>query len=99
MTPNTLSRETLSDQIAKQLLDYIVSEKLEPGSLLPSEIKLADDFGVSRSVVREALRSMAAQGTIEVLTGKGLLCGRWMTNYCAFSFSGPLILGMALPWS
>jgi DNA-binding FadR family transcriptional regulator len=71
MTPNTLTRETLSDQIAKQLLDYIASENLEPGSLLPSEIKLADDFRVSRSVVREALRSMAAQGAIEVLSGKG----------------------------
>ena len=69
----TLSRQTLSDQIVNQLTQYIVSENLQPGDLLPSEIKLAEDFGVSRSVVREALRSMAAQGAIEVISGKGAI--------------------------
>lgn len=73
MALTTLSRETLSDQVTKQLTEYIVSEDLQPGDLLPSEIKLAQEFGVSRSVVREALRSMAAQGTIEVISGKGAI--------------------------
>ena len=68
-----LSRETLPEQIAKQLLQYIVTENLQPGDLLPSEIRLAEDFGVSRSVVREAMRAMAAQGAIEVVNGKGAM--------------------------
>ena len=69
----TLSRQTLSDQIVNKLTQYIASESLQPGDLLPSEIKLAEEFGVSRSVVREALRSMAAQGVIEVISGKGAI--------------------------
>ena len=73
MALTTLSRETLSDQIARQLMDYIVTTDLQPGDLLPGEIKLAEDFGVSRSVVREAMRSMAAQGAIEVVSGKGAI--------------------------
>ena len=50
-----------------------MSENLQPGDLLPAETKLAEEFGVSRSVVREALRSMAAQGAIEVVSGKGAI--------------------------
>lgn len=69
----TLSRETLPEQIAKQLLQYIVTENLQPGDLLPSEIRLAEDFGVSRSVVREAMRAVAAQGVVEVVNGKGAM--------------------------
>lgn len=69
----SLSRQTLSDQIVSQLTEFIVSENLQPGDLLPAEIKLAEEFGVSRPVVREALRSMAAQGAIEVISGKGAI--------------------------
>ena len=73
MSLSSLSRETLADQVVKSLTHYIVVENLQPGEGLPSETKLAEEFGVSRSVVREALRSMAAQGTIEVVSGKGAI--------------------------
>ena len=66
----TLTRETLSDQIAQHLADFIL-EELAPGSGLPSEANLAERFGVSRPVVREALRSLAAQGVVEIIGGKG----------------------------
>ncbi len=68
-----LSRETLAEQIARQLGEYIVAEDLKPGEMLPSETRLAEQFGVSRPVVREALRSLAGQGVIEVVSGKGAL--------------------------
>jgi GntR family transcriptional repressor for pyruvate dehydrogenase complex len=67
----TLKRETLSDQIAGRLRQYITAEALQPGDALPSETKLADLFGVSRPVVREAFRSLAAQGVVSVVSGKG----------------------------
>ncbi len=73
MVLTALPRSTLPDQIASKLLEHMVAENLQPGDLLPSEIKLADDFGVSRPVVREALRSLAAQGAIEVVSGKGAI--------------------------
>ena len=68
-----LKRETLSDQVAARLMQHIVNENLQPGEVLPSEHKLADLFGVSRPVVREALRSLSAQGVVSVVSGKGAI--------------------------
>ncbi len=66
-----VTRQTLPDQIADQLFDYIAAESLKPGDLLPSTAKLSESFGVSRPVVREGLRSLASLGVIEIVNGKG----------------------------
>lgn len=66
-----LSRQTLSEQIAQQLVDFIFEQGLTPGDVLPSENRLAENFGVSRPIVREALKSLSAQGFIQVVNGKG----------------------------
>ncbi len=68
-----LSRTTLPEQIAQSLLDFISSNDLKPGDLLPSETALAADFGVSRPVVREALKSLVGQGIIEIINGRGAM--------------------------
>ncbi len=68
-----LTRETLPEQVARHLLRYITEEKLQPGDLLPSVASLASEFGVSRPVIREALKSIAALGVIEIVKGKGAL--------------------------
>ena len=47
------------------------SGELAPGSLLPTEPEMSARFGVSRSVVREALRLVDAKGLIEVRHGSG----------------------------
>ena len=67
-----LTRETLSDQVAQRLAEFIAAE-LRPGDLLPSEASLLERFEVSRPVVREALRSLAGQGLIDVVSGKGAI--------------------------
>ena len=46
---------TLSDQVSQALLARIESGQLKPGEKLPSEAVLAPEFGVSRTVVREAI--------------------------------------------
>ena len=46
---------TLSDQVAQALLARIESGQLKAGEKLPSEVVLAPEFGVSRTVVREAI--------------------------------------------
>ncbi|CAG0973518.1 HTH-type transcriptional regulator LutR [Anaerolineae bacterium] len=68
-----LSRETLPEQVSKHLLQYITDEKMQPGDLLPSVASLATEFGVSRPVIREALKSIAALGIIEIVKGKGAI--------------------------
>jgi GntR family transcriptional repressor for pyruvate dehydrogenase complex len=68
---SNLTRQTLPEQVAENLIDFIASEGLKPGELLPSTAKLSESFGVSRPVVREGLRSLASLGIIEIVNGKG----------------------------
>lgn len=62
----------LSDKVADLLLGTILRRSLLPGDRLPTEKELADQFGVSRTVVREAVRVLVAKGVIEVRRGSGL---------------------------
>jgi GntR family transcriptional repressor for pyruvate dehydrogenase complex len=62
----------LSDKVADLMLESIMSRKLKVGDRLPSERELGEQFGVSRTVVREAVRALAAKGVIEVRSGSGL---------------------------
>lgn len=52
--------------------NYIVTNGLQPGDLLPSEVELAEALQVSRVSVREAVKALQALGVIEVRHGKGL---------------------------
>src|ERR1700736_3092013 len=61
----------LHAHVVDALVPMIVSGELAPGSLLPTEPEMSARFGVSRSVVREALRVLGAKGLIEVRHGSG----------------------------
>src|SRR5919197_1991370 len=52
-------------RLAASIRESIVSGELPPGRRLPSELKLAEQTGVSRSTVREALRVLQESGFIE----------------------------------
>jgi GntR family transcriptional regulator, transcriptional repressor for pyruvate dehydrogenase complex len=68
-----ISREPrLSDKVADMMLETILSKRLRVGDRLPSERELGEQFGVSRTVVREAVRALVAKGIIEVRSGSGL---------------------------
>jgi len=62
----------LSDKVAEMMLETILSNRLNVGDRLPSERELGEQFGVSRTVVREAVRALVAKGVIEVRSGSGL---------------------------
>jgi GntR family transcriptional repressor for pyruvate dehydrogenase complex len=68
-----VNRTSLSQQISEQLIENIHSGVFEPGSLLPSENELSKKFGVSRPVIRESLKYLAAQGFIRIINGKGTI--------------------------
>jgi DNA-binding FadR family transcriptional regulator len=59
------------EQIADQLRDLIVRGELARGDRLPNENLLAQEFGVSRATVREALRLLTAQNLIRTAKGAG----------------------------
>jgi GntR family transcriptional regulator, transcriptional repressor for pyruvate dehydrogenase complex len=62
----------LSDKVAELMRETILSRNMAPGTPLPSERELGEQFGVSRTVIREAVRALAAKGIVEVRTGSGL---------------------------
>lgn len=61
--------ETLSDRVTTAMLDHIAQAALKPGDRLPSERELGQQFNVSRTVVREAMRSLAAKGVLDIRSG------------------------------
>lgn len=65
-----LERSTLAEQIGRQLMKLINEQELKPGDALPSEIALTKMFGVSRSVVREALVQLKSLGIVHVSSGR-----------------------------
>jgi GntR family uxuAB operon transcriptional repressor len=72
VTPlGSVVRTTLAEQVREQLIAYINDNLLKPGDRLPSEGQLVARFGVSRPVVREALRGLQGQQVIRIIAGKG----------------------------
>lgn len=64
-------RSTLSDKVANQIASDILRGGLEAGVRLPTEHELCDMLGVSRSVIRDAVRTLAARGLVQVRQGVG----------------------------
>lgn len=63
--------EPASNEIARAILDYILSGHVGPGEKLPSERQMSESFGVGRSTIREALKSLGLLGLVEFRHGGG----------------------------
>jgi DNA-binding GntR family transcriptional regulator len=72
-------RKTRAEELRLQLADEIVRGALVPGSAL-DEITLADRFRVSRTPVREAIRSLAASGLVEVRAHRAAMVAQPSVN-------------------
>jgi GntR family transcriptional repressor for pyruvate dehydrogenase complex len=62
----------LSDKVAEAMLETILTRGLRPGDPLPSERELGEQYGVSRTVIREAVRALTSRGVIDARAGRGL---------------------------
>src|SRR5487761_1004835 len=69
ITPVATARR--SDDVAGQIRDLIIRERLAEGARLPAERELADRFGASRPTVSQALRSLSLMGLVEIRHGSG----------------------------
>ena len=65
----------LSERITSQISDAIISGELKPGDRLPPERELAEQFGVSRTVVRDAIKMLSGRGILQVRRGAGIAPG------------------------
>jgi GntR family transcriptional regulator, transcriptional repressor for pyruvate dehydrogenase complex len=68
-TIKPLDKKRFSEQIAENIREKILDEKLETGHRLPTERALAEELSVSRGVVREAMRMLDASGFIDIKKG------------------------------
>ena len=64
-------QRTSGDTIASALAERVLSGELAPNDRLPPERQLALEFGVSRPIIREALRALVERGLIDVEPSRG----------------------------
>ncbi|MCE2660793.1 MAG: GntR family transcriptional regulator [Rubrivivax sp.] len=68
--PRPLSRPALYVEVAERLRQQIFSRQLEPGSWI-DEVKLAGEYGISRTPMREALKVLAVEGLVTMRLRRG----------------------------
>lgn len=69
--PSPVKRNAVVNEVVAQFLEGVKTGTLTSGTKLPTERELADRFSVGRPVIREALRSLASLGIIEIKHGLG----------------------------
>jgi GntR family transcriptional regulator, transcriptional repressor for pyruvate dehydrogenase complex len=83
-------RSLLSNIVVAQIEEAIRSRVLVPGTKLPSELSLCQQFGVSRTAIREALRTLSGRGLLTISKGKGIfvknISSETVTNPIQFYF-------------
>lgn len=71
MAINKIQRKKVWEEVAEELQRLIIDGHWAKGERLPSEVDLAKEFGVSRSALREALRSLSSMGLVQIRHGEG----------------------------
>ena len=70
MSAITLTPKALYEEVAEQLRQRIFRRELEPGSWI-DELKIAEEFGISRTPLCEALKVLAAEGLVTMKVRRG----------------------------
>ena len=78
--------QLLSHSVVEAIEDSIRKNDLRPGMRLASELDLCSQFGVSRTVLREALRMLSGRGLIRIEKGRGI----FVSELSAETVSTPL---------
>lgn len=66
----TIRKNKVYEEVAKRL-EQMIGERMKPGDMLPPERELAENFGVSRSSIRDAIRRLELVGLVEPRQGAG----------------------------
>ena len=92
-----LGRKNAYEEVSEEIRRLILTHKLRPSHRLPTERDLAEQFGVSRVVIREAIRSLERSGLLTVKKGPrgGIFVAREYERPVADSIVNLLIGGAA----
>jgi GntR family transcriptional repressor for pyruvate dehydrogenase complex len=85
-----IPRDRVFTKVAEQLQAHILNH-LKPGDMLPSERELVRTFRVSRTSIRDAIRSLEAIGLLEPRQGIGTLIREWTAGAVATPVAGALL--------
>lgn len=66
-----MGKQQLGSRLEDELLNYILGTPVDVGQKIPNEFELAEQFGVGRSTVREAVKGLVTRGILEVRRGAG----------------------------
>lgn len=87
-----IKREALPEQIVRQLVGLVKAGHLKPGDRLPAERTLAEELGVGRPTLREALRALQLLGILDIRHGGGVFVSELEPD----TLLGPLHLFLGL---
>lgn len=82
----------VSQEAVQQIVNLIRSRQINPGDRLPGERQLVESLGVSRTSVREALRSLEGMGLIEVRAGVGAFVKHPVADFVETALPHPLLM-------
>lgn len=86
-----LRRKRLSEELTAQLRQHIIKKGLRPGDPLLTEQQMMEQFGVSRSVVREATKALDFLGIIDAVPSRGMVLDDFdfnrVSEYFGFHFA------------
>lgn len=85
-----IKKQTMAEQVAETIREEIVAGDWRGGDLLPTEPELGEIYGVSRAVVRDATRMLAAQGLVVSQHGRGV----FVTASQTAAFGDALLLAL-----
>lgn len=91
-------RETLPEKVFKAIKESILNNELKGGDPLPTEPELEKQFGVSRAVIRDAVRLLKGQGLILIKHGKGMFVSMSQTEAFTDSLLTSLRRDNATAW-
>jgi len=95
---NIGTKERLVDRVVNEIQAEIVGGRLSPDTLIPPERELCEQLGVSRTVLREAVRMLVSRGLLETRPGVGTIVRQVTTDHISqplslmINQSGPINL-------
>lgn len=87
-----LNRKSIPSLIIERITELIISKKLKPGDQLPTELELAQQLGVGRNSLREAIKILSYLGVVEIRRGIGTFIAESMST----SVMDPLIMALII---
>jgi len=88
----SLPKGNISDVIVERITQQLISGELQPGDKLPTELEFCEQLGVSRNVVREAIKILVALGVVEIRRAEGTFIVEEYTQ----RLLNPMIYGLIL---